>query len=104
MYWAHTLRLTVSAEVAAETLQAHRAYQEQLRERGTLHSAWILDAGDGFLEILETADRREAEAITEASPLIAAGLVAWSIVPCVPQDFPAEPQLGVAQPSDVPDS
>ncbi len=104
MYWAHTLRLTVSAETADSTLQAHRAYQKELLARGALRQAWILDAGDGFLEILETPDRRAAEAIAEASPLIVAGMVAWSMVPCTALDFCEDTKLEVADPGDVPDS
>ena len=94
MYWAHTLRLTVSVETADRTLQAHRAYQKELLARGALRQAWILDSGDGFLEILETPDRRAAEAIAEASPLIVAGMVAWSMVPCTPLDFHEDRNLG----------
>lgn len=104
MFWAHTLRLTVSATEAAETLAAQHEYQQELRDRGALFAAWILDEGDGFLEILETADRREAEAITEASPLIVAGMAAWSMVRCSPRKFPTANKIEVAKSPDPPDS
>lgn len=90
--WARTIRLTVSEEAAAEAIAAHRALLRRMSKEGVLRQAWILTAGrsgadpgagavDGFLEILETADRLEAEEWCRRSPLLEAGFAAWSLVP-----------------------
>jgi len=82
--WARTIRLTVDAGTAAAELEGHREQLERMSAAGVLRHAWILGEEDGFLEILETADRHEAEAWCRESPLLEAGFAAWSLVPARP--------------------
>ena len=57
----------------------HREHLRDLYEAGCLRAAGEFKDGDGFLEIFEAADRREAESIASASPLIEAGLATWMV-------------------------
>lgn len=71
--------------------QASVGHREQLRElqrAGKLHVAGEFANGDGFLEILRADDLLDAEAITQASPLIEQGLGAWHLREWLPTEFP----------------
>jgi uncharacterized protein YciI len=72
--WARTLLLTVPAAEAAEAAEGHREQLRALARQGRLRSAGELGPGDGFLEIFEARDRREAEEISRSSPIVEDGL------------------------------
>ena len=57
----------------------HREHLRELHARGKLRAAGEFANGDGFLEILNTDDLHEAEAIARSSPLIEEGLGAWML-------------------------
>jgi uncharacterized protein YciI len=77
--YVRTLLSTASPEEIAEATPGHRAQLRELRARGRLRAAGEFKDGDGFLEIFEADDVREADAIARASPLVADGLVAWIV-------------------------
>lgn len=65
-------------------LQAHRAWVEQLRGRGVrISSGYLVDGagkpGGGGLLLLEAADHASAEALIREDPVVASGLVDWSL-------------------------
>ncbi|MFM7087207.1 MAG: YciI family protein [Cyanobium sp.] len=65
-------------------LQAHRAWVEQLRERGVrISSGYLVDGqerpGGGGLLLLEAPDHAGAEALIRQDPMVASGLVDWSL-------------------------
>ena len=64
-------------EQVDEALKTHAKHLDALREAGKLRLAGSFVNGDGYCEILEVADRMEAERLTRESPLVAAGLVSW---------------------------
>lgn len=77
--WLRTLLVTASPGEIEPVARRHREHLEQLRAAGKLSLAGELEEGDGFVEILEAVDRREADAIARTSPLIEEGLVAWTV-------------------------
>jgi uncharacterized protein YciI len=65
-------------------LQAHRIWVEQLRQRGLrISSGYLVDGdgrpGGGGLLLLEAADHASAEALIREDPMVASGLVEWSL-------------------------
>ncbi len=65
-------------------LQAHRIWVEQLRQRGLrISSGYLVDGdgrpGGGGLLLLEAADHASAEALIREDPVVASGLVEWSL-------------------------
>lgn len=65
-------------------LQAHRIWVEQLRHRGVpISSGYLVDGegkpGGGGLLLLEAADHASAEALIREDPVVASGLVDWSL-------------------------
>jgi uncharacterized protein YciI len=77
-------------------LAAHRAWVEQLRARGlAISSGYLVDGegqpGGGGLLLLEAADHASAEALIREDPMVASGLVEWSLH----QWIPAVGDLGV---------
>jgi uncharacterized protein YciI len=77
--WLRTLLVTGRPDEVGPAVRRHREHLRELREAGKLRLAGELDGGDGFVEIFEAVDRREADAIGRASPLIEEGLVAWTV-------------------------
>ena len=77
--WVRTLHVTGHPDDVARATDGHR---QQLRERhaaGKLHLAGELAKGDGYMDVLDVADRHEAERLTADNPLVAMGLAAWTL-------------------------
>ena len=79
--WARTIKLTAVAPDALRALEQHRALQQELRDQGVLKAVWQFEQAQGFLEILETEDRTQAEELNEKSPLIQGGWCVWALEP-----------------------
>ena len=79
--WARTIKVTAAGSGAMEALEQHRALQQTLRDQGILKEVWQFEQTQGFLEILETKDRIQAEALNEKSPLIHGGWCVWALEP-----------------------
>lgn len=62
-----------------EAAVRHREHLRELKASGKLRAAGEFANGDGFLEILDTEDLHEAEAIARQSPLIEEGLGTWML-------------------------
>ncbi len=77
--WVRTLLVTGVPQEVAPVAEQHRDHLRELRAAGKLRAAGEFAHGDGFLEIIEAADRREAETIARASPLVEAGLATWML-------------------------
>jgi uncharacterized protein YciI len=77
--WVRTLLVTGPPEEVRAAREGHLAQLRELARRGRLRAAGELDDGDGFVEIFEADDRREAEAIARASPLVEEGLGSWML-------------------------
>ena len=65
-------------------LAAHRSWVEELRSRGLrISSGYLVDGdgrpGGGGLLLLEAADHASAEALILEDPVVASGLVDWSL-------------------------
>jgi uncharacterized protein YciI len=65
-------------------LQAHRAWVERQRERGArISSGYLVDGdgkpGGGGVLLLEADDFASAEALIREDPVVASGLVEWSL-------------------------
>lgn len=77
-----TIRLP-HAEVIPH-LAAHRAWVEQLRQRGVrISSGYLVDGdgrpGGGGLLLLEAADHAAAEALIRHDPMLTSGSVDWTL-------------------------
>ena len=77
--WVRTLLITGLPEEVEPVARRHREHLRELHEAGRLRAAGEFKDGDGFLEIFEAVDRREADSIAAASPLIEAGLATWML-------------------------
>ncbi|HXV77273.1 MAG TPA: YciI family protein [Candidatus Polarisedimenticolaceae bacterium] len=75
--WVRTLLVTALPAEAEPLLDAHRLHLRELQRAGKLRIAGEFPGGDGFLEIFEADDRREAETIAARSPLVEAGQASW---------------------------
>lgn len=65
-------------------LAAHRAWVAELRERGVrISSGYLVDGeerpGGGGHLLLEAADHAAAETLIREDPVVASGLVEWSL-------------------------
>ncbi|MBZ5639235.1 MAG: YciI family protein [Acidobacteriia bacterium] len=78
-FWVRTLLVTVPPSELEEALAGHLEHLRRLKSDGRLRAAGELGDGDGFLEIFEAADRREAEAVARSSPLVEDGLATWML-------------------------
>lgn len=58
-------------------VRAHFEEVDQLRARGKLRGAGRFRRDEGFFEVFEAIDLREAESLAREDPLIAAGLASW---------------------------
>jgi uncharacterized protein YciI len=72
--WVRAVLLTVPPDQAAEAARGHREQLRQLARQGKGRWAGELGPGDGFLDVFEARDRREAEEIARSSPLVEDGL------------------------------
>lgn len=79
--------VTALPEEVDPVARQHREHLRELHEAGRLRAAGEFKDGDGFLEIFEAVDRREAESIANASPLIEAGLATWMLREWTELDF-----------------
>jgi uncharacterized protein YciI len=77
--YTRTLLIVGPPEEAEAASVRHREHLRDLHGRGKLRAAGAFANGDGFLEIFEAADLREAQAIAEASPLVSEGLGTWML-------------------------
>jgi uncharacterized protein YciI len=77
--YVRTLLVTGPREQVVSASAGHREHLRDLRAQGRLRVAGALGDGEGFLEIFEARDRREAEATARASPLVEDGLGAWML-------------------------
>ncbi len=85
--YIRTLLATAAPAEVEPAARGHREQLRRLRSAGKLRAAGEFRNGDGFLEIFEAADLREADAIARASPLIEAGLVTWILREWVESDL-----------------
>lgn len=77
--WVRTMLITGLPEEVEPVARRHREHLRELHKAGRLRAAGEFKDGDGYLEIFEAADRREAESIAAASPLIEGGLATWML-------------------------
>ena len=77
--WVRTVLITATPDDAEPVAERHREHLRELHAAGKLRAAGEFRHGDGFLEILEAADRKEAEAIARSSPLVDEGLATWML-------------------------
>ena len=75
--YVRTILTTGPREEVTAAAAGHREHVDQLRAAGQLRFAGELATGEGYLDIFTAADRGQAEAIANASPLVEAGLGAW---------------------------
>jgi uncharacterized protein YciI len=85
--YALTMLVTGPPEEAEPAAQEHRRHLRALKGDGKLRFAGELKEGDGFVELLDTADRMEAEAIARSSPLVEGGLATWMLRECTEIDL-----------------
>ena len=77
--FVRTLLVTGPPDEVEPAARRHAEHLRELKRKGKLHTAARFKNGDGFLEIFEAADLREAQVFAAASPLIAEGLATgWS--------------------------
>lgn len=77
--YARTILLTAVPAEADEAMKRHLDHLAELDACGKLYAAGELANGEGFLDVLAVKDRLEAEALTRESPLVEAGLAAWTV-------------------------
>jgi len=77
--YVRTLLITGVGEEPDDAARAHERHLQELRSAGKLRAAGRFAAGDGYLEILDVADRKEAESLARASPLVEQGLASWML-------------------------
>ena len=77
--WVRTLLVTGPPDEVEVAAERHRDHLRDLRNRGNLKIAGEMGDAEGFLEVYEAADRKEAEEIARSSPLVIDGLGAWMI-------------------------
>jgi uncharacterized protein YciI len=77
--WARMILVTGTPDEVEPVARAHREHLRELRAQGRLRAAGEFSSGDGFLEIFEAVDRRAADSIAQASPLVEAGLGTWML-------------------------
>lgn len=79
--WVRTILMTGPLKDSAAAAEGHREHLRALRAKGLLRVAGEIGKGDGFLEVFEAEDRREAERVAAESPLVSLGLSAWTLRP-----------------------
>ena len=76
-FYVRTILITGPAEDAGPASALHLEHLAELSREGRLRAAGSFPAGDGYLEIFEARDLKEAQRIGESSPLIRDGLATW---------------------------
>ena len=66
--YVRTILITGPPDEVREFVPLHREHLRDLHSHGKLRAAGEFANGDGFLEILEAADRKEADSIGRSSP------------------------------------
>jgi uncharacterized protein YciI len=74
-----TLLVTGPPDEVEPVAETHREHLRALKTQGKLRTAGEFAHGEGFLEILDVADRMEAERIARSGPLIEEGLATWML-------------------------
>jgi len=77
--YARTLLVVGPPDEVEVAAKGHREQLHELHRRGKLRAAGAFSNGDGFLEIFEADDLREAQSIAGSSPLISEGLGTWML-------------------------
>ncbi len=77
--WVRTILTTGPRDELTEAVAGHRAHIEELRAGGQLRFAGELAGDEGYVDVFEAADRHQAEAISNGSPLVELGLGAWML-------------------------
>ncbi len=77
--FARMLWFSGSIEEVEEACVGHAEQLQRLSDEGRLHFAGTFGDDDGYFEVIDVADRHEAERITRASPLVEAGLTSWTL-------------------------
>ena len=75
--YVRTLLVTGPLDEVEQASRHHRLHLQELSSRGKLRAAGEFKNGDGFLEIFEATDLKEADAIARSSPLVESGLGTW---------------------------
>jgi uncharacterized protein YciI len=79
--------VTATPDDAEPVAERHREQLRALHAAGKLRAAGEFRHGDGFLEIFEAVDRKEAESIARSSPLVDEGLATWMVREWLEVDF-----------------
>jgi uncharacterized protein YciI len=77
--WVRTLLVTVPQADLVDARAGHVEHLRQLKAAGRLRAAGEVGDGEGFLDVFEAIDRRDAEAIARSSPLVQEGLGTWML-------------------------
>ncbi len=77
--YVRMLLATASPEEVEAAAEGHREHLRDLQSHGRLRAAGEFRNGDGFLEIFEASDLKEADATARSSPLVERGLVSWML-------------------------
>lgn len=77
--WVRTVLITATPDDAAAATEGHVRQLRDLRAEGKSRAAGAFPDGDGFLDIFEAKDLRQAEAIARSSPLVDEGLATWML-------------------------
>jgi uncharacterized protein YciI len=78
-FYVMTLLVTGPPDEVESVAERHREHLRALRAEGKLHTAGEFSNGEGFLEILDVADRVEADRIARSAPLVEEGLASWML-------------------------
>ncbi|MCP3978356.1 MAG: hypothetical protein GY716_03350 [bacterium] len=74
-----TILVTGPPEQVSAAAAEQRERLRDLHRGGKISLAGEFANDDGFLQILDVADRHEAEALTRDLPLVRAGLASWML-------------------------
>lgn len=77
--YLRTLLVTATPDQVDPFLEGHRRHVTELRCQGRLRFAAEFEQGDGFVEVFEAEDLLEADRLARSSPLVEAGMGAWSL-------------------------
>jgi len=77
--YIRTLLVTGPREEVEVAAVGHREHIRALKQEGRIRVAGEFSNGDGFVEIFEAADLKEADRIARSGPLIEDGLGSWMV-------------------------
>jgi uncharacterized protein YciI len=75
--WIRILFATGSPDEVAAHAPAHREHLRELDAAGKLRVSGELARDLGYVDVIDVRDRREAEALLAASPLVEAGVCSY---------------------------